>query len=108
MSPRTMKFKQWKCWVELGRYHDGSPAISLYDEATGEPVARCTCCLHERPDPGYVFVKDWSENEGMLAAMIEAGLVEDTGNRVPTGFVEVAVCRLRIPMGEFPEWRDDS
>jgi hypothetical protein len=43
-----------------------------------------------------VAVKDWSENTGMLAALIAAGLVEDTGRRIPCAYTEAALCRLRV------------
>ena len=45
------------------------------------------------PD-GHTFIKDWSENTGMLKALVDAKLVEDTGIRVPTGYVEAALVRV--------------
>ena len=41
-----------------------------------------------------VVVKDHSENEGMLAAPTEAGVVEPIGRVVVSGSVTVPVCRL--------------
>jgi len=43
-----------------------------------------------------VLIKDWSENQGVLAALVAAGVVEETGRTVPTGRVEAKVTKLLI------------
>lgn len=42
-----------------------------------------------------IFIKDWSENEGMLAQLINQDVVKFIKN-VSTGFVEAALCKLLI------------
>lgn len=42
-------------------------------------------------------VKSWSENEPLVEPMLATGLFEDTGRRVPSGFVEAPVWRLTDP-----------
>lgn len=41
-----------------------------------------------------VVIKDYSENEGMLAALVEAGVVEDTGERAAFGYVSAPIVRI--------------
>jgi hypothetical protein len=45
---------------------------------------------------GEVFIKDWSDNGGMLAALVAAKVVEPTGRTVKSGFVRVPACRLLV------------
>lgn len=43
-----------------------------------------------------VFIKNWSENEGILEALIDSRIVEKIGE-VPTGFVKADKCRVVHP-----------
>jgi hypothetical protein len=43
---------------------------------------------------GEIFVKTWSENAGWFKKVLDTGLFEDTGKRVPTGFVEAQIWRF--------------
>lgn len=94
---RRVRFLGEMCDVHISQYEDGgAPAIWLTTRE-GEPMAKATCNLsEERLDDGEVFIKDWSENSGMLAALVNARIVEDTGRRVRSGFVEVPVARLLV------------
>ena len=95
-----MKFA-WKNWtgeiVPAIYHHDQSEAWRFLTE-DGEPIATITVMLEDAgpPAPGYLFVKDWSENEGILAALVAHGYVEDTGKRVPTGWVHAAIVRKLV------------
>jgi len=100
-----LKFKNWDCRAVHTIWDDGSPRISLVatgdDPGTipGEPVAEATVpwTSLEYPVPlntGECWVKDYSENEGILVALCSYGVVEDTGRRLPTGFVEVCLCKI--------------
>lgn len=88
-------YKSWKCEVVFATYPNGRTAIQLVDAEDGSPVATATVNV---PDAvlgeDEILVKNWSENQGMLAALVAAGLVEDTGKVVPTGFVKANVVRL--------------
>lgn len=42
-------------------------------------------------------IKDYDENEGLLAALEGAGIVRTTGVRCRLGFVQADVCQLLIP-----------
>lgn len=96
----TVEFAGYECVAYETAYPSeagGSTAIYLVDTADGDPVATATVNVEgvsENLPASQVLIKDYSENEGMLDALIRAGLVEDTGRRVPTGYVTVPVARL--------------
>lgn len=80
--------------IERAAYGDGSPALRLWCE--DGPLATATVFLsHATPAEGCVWIKDYSENEGMLASLIEAGVIEATGRVERAGFVPVWEARLR-------------
>jgi len=84
------------CSLQFGNYGNGRLSIQLADRH-GEPYGRATVNLPDEVlGEDEVFIKDYSENEGMLSALIEAGIVADTGRRVRTGYVEVPVCKLLV------------
>jgi hypothetical protein len=41
-----------------------------------------------------VWIKDWSENEGVYDALVSSGVIEPTEVTMPTGFVEARLGRL--------------
>lgn len=85
-----------RCRVEFRTYTNGRPAIQLVC-ADGQIMATATVNLPDVPIPdGHVFIKDWSENAGIVGALQLAGIVEPCGRRVPTEFVEAVVCRLLV------------
>lgn len=94
----TVTHKDTPCDLYVGRYADGGGvALQLVERATGEPWAKATANL---PDdrrhlgPDEVFIKDYSENVGMMDALALAGVATDTGRRVVTGYVMAVVARL--------------
>lgn len=58
---------------------DYDPELQLLelmtDEGT-EPLSISLDVYGLRPNPGNVFVKDWSEHEGLAASLQDAGVVE--------------------------------
>lgn len=96
-----VRFKDWDCIVQKPQYENGRPALQLVDAEDGSPIAEATVNLPDVPaGPNQVFVKDWSENEGMLRVLTEAGVLKPTGETVRSGFVDVAVCELQPPFRE--------
>lgn len=92
-----VKFRTWTCNIKKATYPNGRVGLRLLSVGDGSPIAVATVNIPDVKLPeGYVFIKDWSENTGMLKCLVEAGIVEDTGQRIPTGFVEAAVCKLLI------------
>jgi len=89
-----MIFKHWDCVIERQTYYNGRTALVLNEKATGERIAVATINVQEEIYDNEVVIKDYSENEGMLDALISAGIVKDTGKRIKSGFVKAPVCEL--------------
>jgi hypothetical protein len=94
----TVQFKEWKCDIVWNKYADnGRTAIELVDADTGEPIARATTNLpHIGLGKDEVMIKDYSENEGMVDALADAGIIALPDAFVQSGFVKVPICRLRV------------
>lgn len=98
----TTKYVDDDVFIEAGRYHDGSLALRLLTD-TGEPASIATICLSHldiKPADGNVFIKDWSENEGMLSGLIAAGIIGNAVREIPTGFAKAYECPLAIPLDD--------
>ena len=87
--------------VQFEKYGNGRTAIVLVG-SDGEYAAVATVNIAEAElQPGQVFIKDYSENQGMLAALEKAGIVKATGAYVDCGHASMPVCKLLIePPGE--------
>ncbi len=96
-----VKFRQWNCIIDFGRYSlDNSLAIQLVDAEDGQSVATATVCIKDSGiEKDEVLIKDYSENEGMLKTLSDAGIVKPTGRWVKTGFVEVPVAKILVNPG---------
>lgn len=96
MKTHTITWQGEALTVSIGRYH--SPAnisIVLHDER-GTPYAKASVNPEFLLLEGHVAIKDYSENSGILAALVDAKIVEDTGELIPSGFVDLILCRLLI------------
>lgn len=94
-----IKFKEWPCIVVVERYDNDRIALKLIHAEEGDPIATATINIPEYPVPEeHVLIKDWSENCGMVESLVAAGLIEDTGIKVTTGFVSASLVKLLIPI----------
>ena len=88
--------------ILVGRYPAGDAiAIQLVaeDEPT-EPMATFSTNLvpcGAQVSRDEFCVKAWSENEVFVAPMLSTGLFEDTGKRLPYGYVVSPVWRIKDP-----------
>ncbi len=95
----TVRFLDTDCTVQKRHYVNGRVALSLVDEEG--PVATATVNLPDVPlGKNQVLIKDYGENDGMLDALVAAGVVKSTGQMVRSGFVEVPVCEPQPPFRE--------
>lgn len=72
-------------WLSFTCYNNGSLAIQVMDKQG--PVLMATVNLPEPAQSGCVWIKDWSENEGVLAAFIAARHGKPTGRTQRSGYV---------------------
>ena len=93
-----VKFKGWVCDVVLSTYAvDQSNALLLLDSDTSERIATATVNLS-----GYgvnlkgdlIPIKNYSENEGMLQTLLDAGVIGDPIRTVHTGHTEIPIVKL--------------
>lgn len=90
-------FKEWDCNLVFGEYvSEGNPYIQLVDVRDGLPVATATVNPSVQLEKGQVCIKDYSENEGMLQTLMDAGLVSAPVDYIPMGFVRVPVCQFLV------------
>ncbi len=69
----------------------GETAILLVAEDTREPLLHMTVAPHppnRRAGPDEVWLRDWSEAQGVPEALVEAGVVVLTGELAPLGRVQ--------------------
>jgi hypothetical protein len=95
-TPLELKFQDWRCRLVMEQYSDGGgPSLRLVDADDGSSIARVTSKLSEfNPQEDELLIKNYSENEGVLAALVDAGVLTDTGVTVRTEFAELSIARL--------------
>lgn len=92
------KFFDGKVKVVVSKYSNKDrTAIVLVDPEDGSPCFTATVNLVEESlEDGYVFLKGYSENEGLPEELVKAGIVELTGRVVNTGYVVVPEAKLLV------------
>ena len=85
--------------VVFGRYLNERIAIMLVDnsDVVPEVYAYATVNIPEvELNSNEVIIKDYSENKGILDALITAGIISSPQKHVKKGFVECPICLLLI------------
>lgn len=91
-----VEFMGVNCEVLLTKYLNGQPAIILYDDE-GEEFAVASVAMQHMPPEGCVWVKNYSENDGMTAALVKAGVIApEIMGSIQSGFVTVHAYRLLL------------
>lgn len=92
----TLNITSWGetllCKAAFDRYTNGRLALTLLywdEEMEGWfPHAKVSVNLPDQHlNEGELFIKDWAENEPIVAALVEAGWLKDTGREVLSGYV---------------------
>jgi hypothetical protein len=101
-----VKFKQWNCTLNRSRYMNGRLALYLTTPNEGR-IAICTTNLPNEPlAPDEVFIKDYSENEGMLDALAHAGVISAPPILTYTQSGHVRIPKVKILLPE--PWRNQG
>lgn len=102
-----VKLSHWgECFLVIrGQYAlSRRPRIDV-ESVIGETIGHLTVCLGEDKELARdeIYVKTWSENKQMAEDVLKrTDYFEDTGRRVPTGFVEASVWKVKIWPELFP------
>ena len=82
----TVKFREWECNVNKVHYQQGNICLQLTDVKDGDGVATATTNIPEIQvflGKNDVIIKDYSENSGMLACLVEAGVISGVKKQFP-------------------------
>ena len=97
---KHVTFRNRLCEIHKLQYGNGRIALKLViargrlQEGEGEPMAVATVNLPDEPvRDGYVFIKDYAENEGMYDALLAAGVISPAIKTVKSGFVLIPMCK---------------
>ena len=85
--------------MTISRYPNGEVALIIRGEGDDDYIV-ATVALEEAPRvaPHRVWLKGWSENEGVPEALVRAGFVRLTGDHHPSGFVAAQLAELLEPL----------
>lgn len=104
LTEKPVEWCGWKCHIDAGQYDNGRIALELvvakeHDEGI-EGGRICTTNLPDEPlGPRSVFVKDYSENAGMVEWLIKQDIIEPQAlDKVESGFVIIRSYRLTAPV----------
>lgn len=90
---KTVRFMGQTCTFEWGQYaKPRNPRLQLW--ASDGPMATASINPDVQLPDGFIAIKDFRENVGVLAALVNAGIVEDTGELVRAGYELAHVCRI--------------
>lgn len=94
---KEVKFAGFDCIVKKTKYmNNNNLALVLLDKEDEEIVAHVTVNTEQKFPNDVALVKDYSENEGMLEAITEAGLVEEVIGYAPLGFVIAPIVKFNL------------
>ena len=98
VQDKIVHFNGYGCTVSISRYlSTNTPAIILYDIEDGQEVLRPTTNLLDAElKENQVLIKNYGENEGVLEALVEAGIISEPVGKMDSGFVELDICELLI------------
>jgi len=105
----NLQFGTYEADMRITTYYNGRTAIQLYDAKDGAPLMTASVNIPELPEESierlckkmgidkkrFVLIKDWSENEGVLMSLEEAGVIDVGKSTIPTGFCHANVAFLK-------------
>ncbi len=108
MSNKIVEFAGYDCEVVKQKYQSNNQQVALQLIAAntsrniengsfyGEPIATATVCADVPCGENQTFIKNWRENEGVLEALVKAGIVEDLNTLAPAGYEQANLVNLLI------------
>jgi hypothetical protein len=89
----------WAGTIEREAYTTGGRTALAFIDSHGESIATLTFNPDQSVELGEneVVIKDYSENEGVFAQLVEQGIVRDTGRRVQSGHIVAPIAEIVAP-----------
>ena len=101
-EPVRVTFRGRECHAQRTRDPNGGVAVALRDAEHGAFVAWATLNTPLADlKTGQVVVNDFDRTEGMLEALVTAGVVEPTGASVRILRLALPIVTLRVELPEF-------
>lgn len=92
--PEIYRYRDWSVVLDWPTYENGRRALRLLDSETGEQICVATVNVpQEFLEDDCAFIKNYSENAGMLNWLIVNQLATPTGRAVRSGYVELPEVR---------------
>lgn len=92
---KTINHNGYELTAQFAKYKNGQVAIKLTDNADGFPYATATVCVEDDLlKEGEVAIKDYSENAGILQALIEADIIDAPHAFIQSSFTKIPICKL--------------
>lgn len=94
---RKMNYKQYKAVVIQSKYvNNDNLALMLIDEKDGSLITKITVNTEEKLPEGFGYVKNYSENEGIMEVLQEEGLVKEVLGYKRMGWVTVPLVEFDL------------
>jgi hypothetical protein len=89
---KEVVFNNYRLQIIMGTYHNDSPKMTLWDNEG--PYMIASALLPQKPDDGNILIKNYSENEGILNALVENNIISVPVRSIRSGYVEIFECKL--------------
>lgn len=94
---RKMNYKQYKAVVVRSKYmNNDNLALMLIDEKDGSPITTITVNTEDKLPEGFGYVKNYSENEGIMEVLQEEGLIKEVLGHKQMGWVTVPLVEFNL------------
>lgn len=95
MMAYTSKYGTYpNCYFRVGKYLNGNLAIEIWSNEEG-PIVKVTINPDIKIPKGYIAIKNYSENEGMVEWLQSTGIIVDEPTQIiRSGFIEIPVYAL--------------
>ena len=91
---KTVNFMGEELTPIIGEYANGQTSIQLVDR-DGMPFMTASVAHDVNIPDDCVIIKNYSENEGIMQALIKAGIIEKPFCEIPANFVTLYVAALK-------------
>lgn len=92
---KQVKFMNFNCNVVRNAYPNGRIALQLIDTEDGTPVATASVNLPDvNINDDEIFIKSYSENEGMMDMLLKEGIIGETLATANAGFATATLHKL--------------